>query len=224
MELGFLSSRLIIVCGHYGSGKTNVAVNLSLELKKRNDGEVCIVDMDTVNPYFRCADSAKRLDECGITLIAPAFANTNVDIPSLPAEIYSIFSRLECGSYVILDVGGDPEGSACLGFLGDRIEKAGYEMLCVVNKYRPLTATAEDAAQVLADIERASGLKCTYIVNNSNLGDETTADDVISSLDYAKEICKLTSYPLAFTSSTVKLDSVGDVFYMENVTKKIFTR
>lgn len=216
-------SHLIIVCGHYGSGKTNVAVNLAIALKNKNaKNGVCFVDMDIVNPYFRGADSKQLLESKGIDVIAPQFANTNVDIPSLPAEIYSIFSRLDCGAYVVIDVGGDAEGSAALGFLGDRIKSYGYEMLFVTNKYRPLTATPCDAAEIMTQIEKACSLKCTRIVNNSNLGAETAKNDVLSSLDYASEVCKTVSLPLVFTSTMLEINEIPNVFHIKDVTKKIF--
>ncbi len=223
IDVDFPASHLMIVCGHYGSGKTNVAVNLALELKARDPQRgMCFVDMDVVNPYFRGADSKQLLTSAGVDVIAPQFANTNVDIPSLPPEIYSIFSRLDHGAYVVIDVGGDAEGSAALGFLGDRIKSFGYEMLFVANKYRPLTATPEEAVEIMRQIESACSLKCTQIVNNSNLGAETTKNDVLSSLDYADRLCELTSLPAAFTSTTLEMNEVPNAFRIKNVTKKIF--
>ncbi len=217
-------SNLLIVCGHYGSGKTNVAVNLALKCAEKVGGEkVCVVDMDTVNPYFRSADSHGLLAANGIRLIASEFANTNVDIPSLPAEIYSVFPILQAGGYAVLDVGGDATGSAALGFMGDRVREHGYEMLFVINKYRPLTQTAEECAEIMDEIEQASGLKCTYIVNNSNVGAGTEASDIADSIQYQKEFEAMAKLPVAFISAFTEYSSEEYcVLKMENVTKRIF--
>ncbi len=219
-----LKSRLLIVCGHYGSGKTNIAVNLALKCADHAQGKpVCVVDMDTVNPYFRSADSKNLLSDKGIRLIASEFANSNVDIPTLPAEVYSVFPILECGGYVVLDVGGDAVGSAALGFIGDRIRETGYEMLFVCNKYRPLTETPEDCMEIMDEIEKASGLKCTYLINNSNTGHETTADDINNSIEYQKAIQALSGLDTAFISAQIPYSSDEfEVLSMQNVTKRIF--
>ncbi len=217
-------SNLLIVCGHYGSGKTNVAVNLALECAHATGSDkVCVVDMDTVNPYFRSADSRDLLTENGIRLIASEFANTNVDIPSLPAQIYSIFPLLESGGYAVLDVGGDAVGSAALGFIGDRIYENGYEMLFVANKYRPLTSTPEECMEIMDEIEKASGLKCTFIVNNSNVGEMTQPEDIFSSLEYQYELERISELPTAFISAQTPFETDKcDILMMENVTKRIF--
>ncbi len=217
-------SKLLIVCGHYGSGKTNIAVNLALKCAEISDGKpVCIVDMDTVNPYFRSADSVKLLSEKGIRLIAGEFANSNVDIPTLPAEIYAVFPTLECGGYVVLDVGGDAVGSAALGFIGDRIRDFGYEMLFVCNKYRPLTDTPEDCMQIMEEIENASGLKCTYLINNSNTGVETTEADINDTNEYLEKLESMSGLKTAFISVQIPYTSDKyDVLNMINVTKRIF--
>ncbi len=217
-------SHLIVVCGHYGSGKTNVAVNLALAFADKVGGDkVCLVDMDTVNPYFRSADSKDLLKEKNIRLIASEFANTNVDIPSLPAQIYSVFPLLHDGGYAVLDVGGDATGSAALGFIADRITEYGYEMLFVANMYRPLTDTAEECFEILDEIQRASGLTCTRIVNNSNIGASTSADDISASLDYQHRLERICGLPTAFISTQTDYTSNNDtVFLMKNVTKRIF--
>jgi len=186
---------LCIICGHYGSGKTNVAVNLALQAKELHpEKKVHIADIDIVNPYFRTADAASLLEKHGIEVLVPPFANTNVDIPSLPPKLVSLFDAAD-DAISFIDVGGD-DGSIALGMYRAAISRAGYEMICVVNAYRPLIADPADALDCMREIEAASGLKCTGIINNSSLGAETRAEDILESVQYAHECARLTTLPL----------------------------
>lgn len=190
--------RITIFAGHYGSGKTNVAVNYAMFLKGKED-KVSIADLDIVNPYFRTKDSESLLNEQGIRLICSEYANSNVDLPSLPADAYAVIDDKEM--FAVLDVGGDDRGALALGRYIDAIKEEGdYEMLFVINKFRPLTPDAVTTIEVMQEIEIACKTKFTGIVNNSNIGDETTAEDVLSSVDYANEISSLTGLPIKFTS------------------------
>lgn len=139
--------RITIVTGHYGSGKTNFAVNLAVDLS-REGKQVVLVDLDIVNPYFRSADFKERLTAMGIEMICPIYANTNLDIPALGADIYSVFYQND-SRYVIFDVGGDDAGAAALGRYSHLIQQENYDMLYVVNCYRYLTRQPEEALQIL---------------------------------------------------------------------------
>ena len=151
------TKRLTLFAGHYGSGKTNIAVNYALELKK-SVNDVYIADMDIVNPYFRTKDSEAELSAAGVRLIALQFANSNVDLPSLPPEIYGLVQRRDC--YAVMDIGGDERGAYALGRYAPFImEEDNYNMFFVVNFYRPLTRTAQEAYDVMKEIELASGIK-----------------------------------------------------------------
>ena len=186
--------RLTLFAGHYGSGKTNIAVNYALALS-REGKKVCIADLDIVNPYFRTKDSAKELEENGICLISPQYANTNVDLPALPAESYRLVQ--DKGIYGIMDIGGDDRGAYALGRFTPAIrEENNYRMAFVANCCRPLTRTAEDALEIMKEIENACGLAFTCIVNNSNLGTETTAQTVLDSLEFIEQLCELSGLPL----------------------------
>ena len=190
--------RIVLLSGHYGSGKTNIAVNLAFLLKEKHE-RVAIADIDIVNPYFRTKDSEGDLQAAGIRVISSQFANTNVDVPALPSDIYSITEDHELAA--VIDVGGDDRGALALGRWRDAIlEEDNYEMLLVVNRFRPLTRTAQDAIGILREIETAAGMKFTAVVNNSNLGEETSAEDVLSSMEYANEICRLSGLPLKMTT------------------------
>ena len=188
--------QLTVVFGHYGCGKTNLALNLALEAAQEG-GQVTVVDMDIVNPYFRSSEYGELLESRGIRLIAPVFAGTTLDTPTLPPEIYSIF---EGGGQVFLDVGGDDAGITALGGLHEQMEEAGYEMLYVINRYRVLSQKPEEAAALLREIESASRLKATGLVNNSHLGVETKLSTVLDSLPYAEETHRLTGLPLLYST------------------------
>ncbi len=195
--------RLTLLCGHYGSGKTNIAINLALELKNSKEN-VAIADLDIVNPYFRTKDSAEELKNNGIKLIVSKYAGTNVDIPALPAEMYSLVD--DKSVFGIIDVGGDDRGALAMGRITPAItEENNFDALFVINKFRPLTPDVASTLEVLAEVECACGLKMTGIINNSNLGTETTSEDVLSSLKYANAVSKATGLPLVFTAVDSKL-------------------
>ena len=190
--------RLTILCGHYGSGKTNVAVNIATELKKSCD-TVTVADLDIVNPYFRTKDSESFFAEQGIRLICSAYANSNVDIPALPQEMYAITD--DRSMTAVLDIGGDDRGALVLGRLAPKIlAENDYEMLMVINCYRPLTRDAASTMEVMREIEYAGGIRFTGLVNNSNLGASTTAEDILASRGYAEEVAKLSGLPIVMTS------------------------
>ncbi len=160
-----------------------------------------LVDLDIVNPYFRAADAADALTAAGIACINPPYANTNVDIPVLGAEIQRVFPLVETdpSATVIFDVGGD-NGAVALGRYHAEFVRLGYTMLCVENAYRPLTDTPEAMLENLREIEQYSRLSCDAIVNNSNLGRETTPDDIASALPTMQAFAHLAGLPLAATT------------------------
>lgn len=197
------SKRITLFAGHYGSGKTNIAVNYALKL--REDGKpVVIADLDIVNPYFRTKDSEKELSEAGIRLISSEFASSNVDLPALPQDVYSVVDNNT--EYAVMDIGGDDRGAYALGRYADSIKKENnYEMFMVINMYRPLTRDVESTLEVMNEIEAACSMKFTAIVNNSNIGVETTAEDVLDSLSYAQKVSESTGLPIRLTTVDEKL-------------------
>ena len=186
--------RLTLFAGHYGSGKTNIAVNYAM-LLAREEKKVCIADLDIVNPYFRTKDSEAELSELGITLISSKYANTNVDLPALPAESYRLVRDKSC--YGVIDIGGDDRGAYALGRFADAIKEEGdYRMALVLNRYRPLTSTVEGMLEIISEIEAAAGIKFNCIVNNSNIGPETTKETVLESLAFAESVSLATGLPI----------------------------
>ena len=194
--------RLTLFAGHYGSGKTNIAVNYALHLAKEGK-QVCIADLDIVNPYFRTADSRQELESAGVELISPQFANSNVDLPALPAQAYKLVQDKRC--YGIMDIGGDDRGAYALGrYIPFMKQENDYRMVYVANCYRPLTRTAAEALEVMQEIEAACGLAFTDIVNNSNLASETDVQAVLNSRDFIQELSELSGLPVFMT--TVRAD------------------
>ncbi len=192
------TKRLTLFAGHYGSGKTNVALNYAFNLRKQGYDTV-IADIDTVNPYFRTKDSAAELKEAGIDLIASEFAGSNVDLPALPAAMYDIIFQSE--KYAVIDIGGDDRGAFALGrYTPEILRENNYNMLMVINMYRPLTSTPEDTVEILKEIEAASGIPFNGLVNNSNLGPSTDIETIESSLAYAKKVSELSGLPIVATS------------------------
>ena len=199
-----MARRITLFAGHYGSGKTNIALNYARWLKRSAGGPVAVADLDIVNPYFRTKDSAAELAAEGIELVVSDFANSNVDFPALPRETYALVA--DRSTRVVVDVGGDDRGALALGRYVDDIRAEGdYDMLAVVNASRPLTRAPADAVEVLREIEAACGLPFTGIVNNTNLGQSTTAAVVSASMPYAAEVSRLMGLPLRFTCCAAPL-------------------
>ena len=211
----FKFKHLTIILGHYGCGKTNLSLNLALDIARRGN-KVTVADLDVVNPYFRTGDYREMLEKEGIKVVAPIFVSTNLDNPSLPAAMEDIFQPKD--EYVVVDVGGDDAGAVALGRYARKInEYKDKDIFYVVNKFRSLTSTPQDAAQILREIELASRIRANSVVNNSHLQQLTAAEDIYSSLDYAKKTAEILNLPLAFTTAESKiidgldLDSVYEI-------------
>ena len=188
--------RLTLFAGHYGSGKTNIAVNYAIRLAKEGK-KVCIADLDIVNPYFRTKDSEAELREHNIDLICSNYANTNVDLPAIPPESYRLVQDRSC--YGVVDIGGDDRGAYALGRFADAVKAEGdYRMALVLNRYRPLTSTVEAAVEIMREIEMASKISFNCIVNNSNIGPETTPDILRESVAFAEGVSLATGLPIWF--------------------------
>ena len=190
--------RVTLFAGHYGSGKTNIAVNYARRLA-RDGHRVTLADLDIVDPYFRAKDSEAELAREGIGLISSPYANSNVDIPAIPQEMYAVID--DRSHYAVLDIGGDDRGALALGrYAPGILEEGAYEMLLVVNCYRPLSRDARSTLEIMREIEQAGGMRFTAIVNNSNLGAETTARTVLDSLPYAAGISAESGLPVKLTT------------------------
>ena len=201
--MSYKYKRITLLSGHYGSGKTNIAVNMALDLKKQYD-KVAVADLDIVNPYFRTKDSMEDFKQNGIRLIVSEYANSNLDIPALPDDMYAITDDRQLKT--IIDVGGDDRGALALGRIAPQIIKENdYDMLMVINRFRPLTPDAESTLEVMREIELAGGIKFTGLINNSNLGAQTEKEDILSSVKYANEVSAFSGLPVVLTTVEEKL-------------------
>ena len=206
--------RVTLFAGHYGSGKTTAAVNYALWLKELGH-DTAIADLDIVNPYFRTRDSLDALQKAGVRLIASPFAGSNVDAPALPGEAYAVVENKAL--HAVIDVGGDDRGALALGrYVPYLREENDYDFLCVINRFRPLTTTADDTIEVLREIETACKLPFTGICACSNLGDMTSAEDILQSQQYTQEIAEKMGLPVIMTCAQEKLveqlDGVENIF------------
>ena len=218
-----ISSNLIVVCGHYGTGKTNFSLNLAVDFAGRGE-QVTLCDLDIVNPFFRVSDFPEVAQSAGIELITPSYSRSNIDVPSLPAAMDSITER---PGRVIVDVGGDDAGSTALGRYSRRIAAGDYAMLLVINRYRALSVTAEETAELLREIEAASRLRATGIINNSHLMELTTPETIIESIPYAEAVAGLTGLPVMATAAERRLipaleGRIDDLYPMDVYVKPVW--
>ena len=198
----------IVITGHYGCGKTNFTINLAFDFVKAGR-KVTVVDMDLINPYFRTSDFKGLLEEKGIEVITPVFGATNLDIPSLPANMYSIFEKKD--SVVIVDVGGDDAGSTVLGRFRPQFDNTDYDMLYVINRYRSMSTDLNEAVEVLEEIKAVSGLKPTKLINNSHLMSETTQNVFDEGVKFAHETSEKTGLPVYLTTVQKEMLENGTV-------------
>lgn len=214
--------QVLIVCGHYGCGKTNLSLNLAIDAAEEGK-KVTLIDLDLVNPYFRSSEYGELLQSHSVRLIRPVYANSTLDIPAISPAVGFALAPDEEG-LVILDVGGDDVGATALGQFAHEIEKSQYEMYYVVNRYRPLSAEVSDTAELLAEIELASRLKATGVVNNSHLKQETDAAAVLEAVPYGEEAAQKLGLPLCFTTApeSVAGELLGKVANLRPV--KVYVR
>ena len=185
--------RLLIVTGHFGTGKTEFSVNLALALAREGE-KVMMADLDIVNPYFRSRERREALEGAGVRLITSSQDSENADMPSLPAEILTV---LEDRSYRgVLDIGGDPDGARVLARYQPKITAEDYQLLFVSNANRPEVRKADDAISYLRCIEEVTGLRCGGLVNNTHLCGETTAEEILRGAELAREISEKTGVPV----------------------------
>ncbi len=214
------SKRITIFMGHYGSGKTFVSVNYAIALKKALKN-VEIYDLDIVNPYFRTIDAKEILSKHGIHLTVSPYAQTNVDLPAMNAGSYKMTDDLS--SYAVVDVGGDDRGALALGRFSSKIlEENNYDVLWVVNSFRPETRDIEGALEIKREIESVCDLKFTGIVNNTNLGLETTIEHIKKGYVFCEELSKITGLPVKFSSVrqdliTEQLNDLGKILPVEPI-------
>lgn len=216
----FELSPITVVVGHYGTGKTNLSMNLALDAAAAGIQTV-LVDLDIVNPYFRSSDYTDLLQERGVRMVAPVLARSSLDTPSLSAEVGGAIEwaqgRVDGFGFpsadslcektgaaperlAILDVGGDDVGATALGRFSDMILREPYEMVYVVNKYRNLTQDAASAVEILQEIQEKSGLEVSAVANNSHLRQCTETSTILDAFSFGGEVAELLGVPLVCTT------------------------
>jgi len=196
---------ITIFAGHYGSGKTTVAVNYALELRRSVGGPVALCDMDIVNPYFRTADYADMLAERGVELISSPYANSNVEAVWYPTQAARVFDDPDLTS--VIDLGGDDCGALALGrYAGQMRGRGDIRLLMVINPCRPLTRDAESLRQIRKEIEAAARLTFAGVVNNTNLGDNTTAELILDYVALIREMSRALELPVVLTAIPMELE------------------
>ena len=205
MSTEFTHQRITIVTGGYGSGKTEISIALARHKRRihGNDVQVSLVDLDIVNPYFRSRDKAETLESEGIHLIAPEGALRQADLPALPPAIGGAI--LNPAVQLVIDVGGDPAGATALGRYSADLKRQGFEMLMVINPYRPHTDTAEALVQLLRRIESVSRLTVTALVNNGNMMQYSGLAELLHGQEIAGEVAKLCGLTVRFAASSTAL-------------------
>ena len=189
----FCSHRISIITGHYGTGKTEFAVNLALAMAAEGQ-RVMMADLDIVNPYFRSRERRATLEQAGVQLITSSQACADADVPSLPAELLSILENRDVRG--ILDIGGDPVGARVLARFRPKITAEDYQLIYVLNANRPEVREVEGAIAYLRGIEATTGLTCTGIVNNTHLCGETTAEEIRKGADLTARVSRETGIPV----------------------------
>ncbi|HSL93911.1 MAG TPA: ATP-binding protein [Bacillota bacterium] len=205
MSIKYSDKRISIIIGGYGSGKTEVAMALARHKRQTYDPgvKVSLVDLDIVNPYFRSRDKAEMLESEGIHLIAPEGALRQADLPALPAAIGGAILNPE--EQLVIDVGGDPAGATALGRYAPDLIKQGYDLLMVINPYRPHTGTPEALLDLLQRIESVSRLKVTGLVNNGNVMEYTGLAELLRGQDITSQVSEISRVPIRFAASSAAL-------------------
>lgn len=193
---------IVIIVGNFGSGKTEVAINLAVN-RKRSGTDVRIADLDLVNTYFRTREARKPLAELGIEVVLPPEKYLQADLPILSPAIAGLIRRPS--QLTLIDAGGDDVGATVLASLADPFRKKRVHMLQVVNPYRPFTDTVAGCLRMRDQIEKASKMTITGIVGNANLIDETTVEGIYKGYDFVKTLSDQSRLPLEFITASVEL-------------------
>lgn len=202
------SHRILIITGHFGTGKTEFSVNLAMDLARAGQ-KVMLADLDIVNPYFRSRERKALLEEAGVQVICSSQACSDADIPALPAEVLTILEdRSRRG---ILDIGGDPDGARVLARFQPKIVAEDYQLIFVSNANRPEVETAEKSISYLRSIEAVTGLTCGGLVDNTHLCGETTPEEIRRGSRLVEEISRQTGLPVLCSTAEKQIaDQLGD--------------
>ncbi len=215
-------ARILVLVGNYGSGKTEISLNLALKLTRRGE-KVTLVDLDIVNPYFRSSERTELLEKEGVKVYAPSFAMSTVDVPSLPADIQAVFA--DKSRRVIFDVGGDDTGAAALGQYKPYFDQDDVEVLFVVNAFRPLSGDADSVCDLMLRVAGRSRLSPTAVINNANVAWETEESDLVRGEELLREVSTRMNLPIGYLCAKQDiLDKLPDHLSGERIAIDILMR
>ena len=207
--------RIRVFVGHFGSGKTEIAINTALKLAKEGK-KVILADLDIVNPYFCVRELKEELEEQGVRVVSSNPEYINAELMVVPPEVKTIFND---PSYeVVMDVGGDDMGAIALGQYNSYFRNRDHEVKFVINTNRPFTDSEKGIEEYISRIESSARLKVTSLISNTNLSYETTADDIIKGDKVVSQLSKKIGLPHEFTAcredftDEVKDKVEGDLF------------
>lgn len=197
---------IVVVVGNYGSGKTEVAINLAMDQKRKGHG-VRVADLDLVNPYFRTREARHVLNTLGVEVILPPAQFLQADLPILTPQVSGMIRQP--GDLAILDVGGDDVGATVLAALSDVLQASAHRvrMLQVVNPFRPNTDSIEGCLKMRAAIEASARMAVTGWIGNAHMLEDTTAGQIIEHYRFMQDLAQVSGLPLAFITAAPSLVS-----------------
>lgn len=208
--------RIRIIIGHYGSGKSEFAINYVTKLRGLLTNKIALADLDVVNVYFRTREKKDFLKSLDILAIDSSINAPNLDLPAVSAQVVTPMTD-KSYDYVI-DVGGDDVGARVIGRFSHQIESNDYDMFCVINANREQTQTVDQVVKHIEAIEKSSKLKVTGLINNTHLIRATTVDDILRGYNLALEVSKQCDIPIKYTTCLDSLvnelpeDLEGEIF------------
>ncbi len=209
---------MTVLVGHFGSGKTEIAINGALDLARRGE-KVILADLDVVKPYFRSRSARHILADAGVELIAPEGEHVHADLPIIVPQVRDALRTPR--RKIILDIGGDGTGARVLGSLGDVLPSEGIEILVVLNFSRPSTPDPEGAVAMVREIEGVAGVRATGLVSNTHMMDETTVETITSGAEMAMETGRRLDLPVVAAAVQDTLSINGDLPCPEFVLHRI---
>ncbi|MFJ7727947.1 hypothetical protein ACIQXV_17605 [Neobacillus sp. NPDC097160] len=201
--------KITILSGHFGSGKTEIAINLVVAERRKHE-KVAINDLDIVNPYFRSRDAAGIFQQHDIELLAPKNRLAAADLPIVSGEMYRVIH--DHRYRLIVDAGGDKDGAMALGQYYHEWKELRPELLFVLNGNRPYVSTEDGALYTVEQIEKASRLKVSGIINNSNIGSETTIHDIEKGYELCSSLAEKLEIPFLYSTISVHLKKEAEDF------------
>ncbi len=221
MNFDTFNARVFLYVGMFGSGKSELSVNTAVELRKRKE-KVALLDIDVISPYFRSRDKRELMENMGITLISPPGALSHADLPMVTAQVGGYISNE--AFFTVADVGGNEDGATVLGSLKPFLDKSRKSVFFVVNVLRPFSRTFDEIVRNVERISTVSRTKIDYLVNNTNIANETTTEMIQKGEEMLKKVSEYLEIPVAFTAieENIEFNGIYPVFKMKRYFKNLW--